>query len=628
MCEVFKMPKRTGKSNSRKTGAYYTPAQIAEYITHQSIESWLDRQRQIFTESHMRNHRNNQKKDVLAKLNSVRILDPAVGDGVFLLAAADYLLELRCGLGDEIDTSELRASIAATNLFGVDLRIDAVRECRSSLIEWIRQGSDSMPSNRLDNLVAQQIRQGNSLVGSIGQPNRTEKMSQNQLIQQNSAVCPANRDKCIPFLWKEEFPEAFGQREPGFDIIVGNPPFGNLLTSYEKEYIRSTYDAELFGGRQGTWNSAAQFLAMSGSLLKPQGELGFILPNSIMRTKQFSNTRKFLADELGIWKVVDEGKPFEDVTLEMVSVFCSPSTPNRREIDVVSRRPEVTSDNAIPRSIFQDGEIAVLYHDALFDNIIREGNTGHISATRGRDIPRKYVHESESEAYSIRYASSGRSIRRYGFDTRYIVYASEAYLENQKLTHLQNSEFLIATKNKAYPRCVLKPKGMVHGGGVVRIRIHNRKITPEVLGLILNSRMIRYLCVRYLTNYSKLTTCLNTGIMEQLPVIYPNKERPYRILFESLQKLHAKNSPSQKARSAAERLERVADGLVYSLYLRIPSPLADFVDAKLKHMNNEVNGLKVANSLASEEINEGLKTLLKHPKVLSIEKSPRMQRRA
>lgn len=602
------MPKRSGRFHSRKSGVYYTPEEIAEYITRKSIGAWINGQ--------------NQKNSEM--LTSVRVLDPAVGDGVFLLAAAEYLLQKRCELNQADDTGHLRASILSTNLFGVDLRKDAVRECRTKLVEWAQRTSQELPHSALKEIVERQIRKGNSLVGSTN-PNKEQGNALDGSTNEDGSSHSAMKASSFkPFSWCEEFPGVFSNQKPGFDIIVGNPPFGNLLTSSEKEYIENTYDVALFGGRKGTWNIAAQFLARASSLLKLDGEIAFVVPNSIMRTKQFSKTRAFLAGKLGVWMIVDEGSPFQDVTLEMVSVFCSPNKPGESGIIVRSRRPGIPTKNVVPRKTFQDGGIAVLYHDDLFEKIVPKGTTGQISATRGRDIPSEYVSENKSDGFSVPYASSGRSVRRYGFDRKYFKYANDSYLETENLQKTKESRFLLATKNKAYPRCVLKPKGMIHGGGVVSIVIHNRKMDPRVLGVILNSRMIRYLCVRYLTNYSKLTTCLNTGIIEEIPIIYPDLMEPYVMLFESLQELYQMDSPSLETQREIESLDRIADALVYELYLVEGKSLVEKIDERFKHIDKQRNPILMANDIISEEIRKNMKKVLSNSVVLQIESSPRM----
>ena len=45
----------------------------------------------------------------------------------------------------------------------------------------------------------------------------------------------AARPPIVPFHWEVEFPEVFSRTSPGFDAIVGNPPFAGKNTLSEEE---------------------------------------------------------------------------------------------------------------------------------------------------------------------------------------------------------------------------------------------------------------------------------------------------------------------------------------------------------------------------------------------------------
>src|SRR5207249_10285628 len=59
-------------------------------------------------------------------LRRVAVLDPAVGSGAFLLGALEELAHLRCTAG-EGPAAPVRRDVVAHSLFGVDLKLTAVR---------------------------------------------------------------------------------------------------------------------------------------------------------------------------------------------------------------------------------------------------------------------------------------------------------------------------------------------------------------------------------------------------------------------------------------------------------------------------------------------------------------------
>ncbi|HEM56343.1 MAG TPA: SAM-dependent DNA methyltransferase, partial [Thermodesulfobium narugense] len=74
--------------------------------------------------------------------------------------------------------------------------------------------------------------------------------------------------------------------EKGFDIIIGNPPYGNLLKEEEKKYVNNHY---LYST---TSDISSTFIERGISLLKPQGQLFYIITFAITFNKKFYKNRK------------------------------------------------------------------------------------------------------------------------------------------------------------------------------------------------------------------------------------------------------------------------------------------------------------------------------------------------
>ncbi len=507
------------RSHKKKLGAFYTPPQLAALIADETLNALLD------------NHSDTEKKHQLKIVQNLKILDPSAGAGAFLLSAADWLDRTRQKLGERTSSTKRRESIVRNSLFGVDLISEAVDNCHSEILQWVSPIEEEHQAI-LDS-VHDNIKQGNSLTS---------------------------------FDWTVDFSSVTTRSNPGFDVILGNPPYGNLLSKEEREFIQSKYPFNVGGSRTGTWNSAAHFIVRASMLLRQDGELGFLIPNSILRVKQFSKTRQFLLDHLKLWKIIDEGSPFDGVTLEMVTMFCRKQKPGiNGAIKVESRRPGFEQNNSVPLKLLRSSNIFPIYHDAIFEAILKKGQKNLLIATRGRDIPKEHVKPAITKPYSTPYITSGRSVRRYHIDKKYQTYTDDWFIRNKGLKESFDNELLVATKNYKYPRCVIKPPGTIHGGGIVQIRPSSNAINLRTLGLILNSRLIQYVCTRYLTNYSQLTTCLNTGILEELPIILPKYPETYALLFDVLSILHNEDQTSERER-CINTIETISEALVYDLY--------------------------------------------------------------
>lgn len=150
----------------RSSGTFYTPRAVTAYLVRQTLEPLV---------------RDRTADDIL----KLRILDPAMGSGAFLVAACRYLAnaaheslirEGRWHRSDvnAADRAALRRQIAQRCLFGVDLNPMAVQLARLSL--WLATLAADKPLTFLDHhLVA-----GDSLLGAtpddlLRQPTRRQQ---------------------------------------------------------------------------------------------------------------------------------------------------------------------------------------------------------------------------------------------------------------------------------------------------------------------------------------------------------------------------------------------------------------------------------------------------------------------
>jgi hypothetical protein len=141
---------RTGRRKA--AGAFYTPRSLTEYLVRRTLAPLV---------------RNAPPDRIL----SLRVLDPAMGSGAFLVAACRYLARayesalIRDGVVAAADLSEperagFRRVVAQRCLFGVDINPMAVQLGRLSL--WLATLSADRPLTFLDH----HLRTGNSLSGA------------------------------------------------------------------------------------------------------------------------------------------------------------------------------------------------------------------------------------------------------------------------------------------------------------------------------------------------------------------------------------------------------------------------------------------------------------------------------
>lgn len=204
------------KSERKSTGSYYTPDYIVKYIVTNALDPLLDERQKQFadaiekprgllkkkrksTSASIIRELNNQieraKQDAVETLLDIKVCDPAMGSGHFLVEAVDYLTDgiirvinqfpddnpvlemlerIRKTIVQEMkkqgieidsarldDTSLLMRVVMKRCIYGVDLNEMAVELAKVSL--WLHSFTVGAPLSFLDH----HLRCGNSLIGEM-----------------------------------------------------------------------------------------------------------------------------------------------------------------------------------------------------------------------------------------------------------------------------------------------------------------------------------------------------------------------------------------------------------------------------------------------------------------------------
>lgn len=297
-------------SKRKKDGVFYTPKYITKYIVDNTLGAICNAEKERIgisdedfqfipsksskTLTKKREFQNNQLNQYREWLLKLKILDPSCGSGAFLTQVLDYLTsehrkidELRASLlGGSIVLSDIENTILERNIYGVDINDEATEIARLSL--WLRTARRGRKLNNLNN----NIKTGNSLIND-------------PLVANEKA-----------FVWQSEFKEVFEQG--GFDIIIGNPPYGAQVREIEKRYFDINYKIT-----QYNYDTYSFFFELCMThLLKPSGILGFITPNTFMVLENGEKLRKYLFMENRAITLVETLDAFSDAVVEtMVSIF-------------------------------------------------------------------------------------------------------------------------------------------------------------------------------------------------------------------------------------------------------------------------------------------------------------------
>ena len=101
-----------------------------------------------------------------------------------------------------------------------------------------------------------------------------------------------------PFHWWLEFPEVFGRKNPGFDGVVGNPPFGGkntILAENGAPYIKLLQ--ALWPHAHGAADLCAYFFLRAEQVLQDGGHFGLVASNTIKQGNTLDTGLRYLVNE-------------------------------------------------------------------------------------------------------------------------------------------------------------------------------------------------------------------------------------------------------------------------------------------------------------------------------------------
>lgn len=330
---------QAGNGKQKDDGIFYTPYYVTRYIVEQTVGTYLaakkeELKRSIFANgtitvtvkrpsTKMDNHKKfthwvdipPETKDMPEDnymdirfaeqlhliywtayeevLKNIKICDPACGSGAFLNQCFDYLheemdfvLDMKRQLDKEFDSLfDIDKEILQNNLYGVDINPESVEITKLSL--WLKTAKNNQTLATLDG----NIKCGNSIVAD------TEVASN-------------------AFEWQKEFPGIFANG--GFDIVIGNPPYGAKLDQATKKYITKEFKTS-----EGRFDTYHTFIELGMRILKKKGYLGYITPNTYLILENSTvKLRQYLFDNFTVLNFVELYNVFPNAVVEpIISIF-------------------------------------------------------------------------------------------------------------------------------------------------------------------------------------------------------------------------------------------------------------------------------------------------------------------
>jgi tRNA1(Val) A37 N6-methylase TrmN6 len=155
------------------------------------------------------------------------------------------------------------------------------------------------------------------------------------------------------FEWRFEFPEVLDDNGKfvGFDVVIGNPPYltGSAFRDFHN-YFNATYKIAEYQLELYTF-----FVELSHNLLKSNGLIALITPNSWLKNLRMSKTRKFILDNFSLLAINPNiAKAFPEAQVDTLIFTAVKSSSNGNSIQIFDfgNNLETFSKNHIYQSRF------------------------------------------------------------------------------------------------------------------------------------------------------------------------------------------------------------------------------------------------------------------------------------
>jgi hypothetical protein len=286
------------------------------------------------------------------RLKEVEICDPAIGSGAFPMGLLKELFFCRGAIEHFDNAADIKRHIIQNNIYGVDLERGAVDIAR--LRFWLSLIIDEETPETLPNLDFK-IMQGNSLLeqyegadlSKLAQSkieiekghglqlslydnmvyihrfqlqklideyyNCTEHDWKDEILDEIAdKIKDQIEDQAINvdfgdidfhetdkfFLWHTWFKDVFSRpSKQGFDIVIGNPPYGAKLSDDDKRRIKNSYTtAKAHNGFKGSMDTFTLFIELGYNLLSQNGSMAYIVPISLTSSDSLAGIHNMLYD--------------------------------------------------------------------------------------------------------------------------------------------------------------------------------------------------------------------------------------------------------------------------------------------------------------------------------------------
>ena len=375
------------------------------------------------------------------------------------------------------------------------------------------------------------------------------------------------------FLWDVYFAEVFTGDNPGFDIVIANPPYGIRLENVE--VILPTYN---YFDRQK--NSASFFIELGSKITNNEGIITYIVPKSLLFSEGWRKTRELIGNRYTLLFTIDVSKAFENVLLEQIIISFTKKQSDSNYYFYIGDgwNSEIKICGNIKKTLVEKLDILPNYLESKKLHIL-----GKIQS---QSIPLSHISKTfRGLPYQKRISNDGMPVLRGKNIGKYVVYGkierinlSDSDLNRKKVKEILRpkivSQNIVAHILNPFDRIIIMATidrgGILTFDTVMNTFLTNEEFFLEYILAILNSKLASWFYYWFVYNRAIRTMHFDGYYMGKLPAkrISKSEQQFFVNLVNKILSLTEDKdyleSPQKQAK--VKQYQRQIDQMVYKLY--------------------------------------------------------------
>jgi len=379
------------------------------------------------------------------------------------------------------------------------------------------------------------------------------------------------------FEWRFEFPEVLNEKGDfvGFDVVIGNPPYGAQFDDNEKKYIKNK-----FSSYQYKFDSYVYFMEMALKILKNDAFVEFIVPILWMSLENCKPIRDLYLNKNNFQRVYIHGENvFEEAVVNTCSIQTIKQQPSK-SFRIINNLLDfnVEREKWIDNQNFKVEYRLDLNSKLLIDKIRKSSiplsNLGDVvqgitpyDSYRGHSkeiIISKAFHFDFKKDETCGRWLEGKNLKRYSisWDNKWLSYGDWlAAPREKKFFEGKRIIFREVTGTGKRIQATIVDELFYYGHSISPFKPNNDDHLHSILGIV-NSRLISWFAANYFPNFGKdVFPKLNPNDIKEIPIHQNFKLNKLDNIVNQILMLKKEDNLADTT-----ELETQIDQLVYQLY--------------------------------------------------------------